>query len=320
MIKIFAKFFDQYRSMLKATELEEGLDLILFRPFAFVLVKIFQPTFVTPNQITMFSLILGLVSGYCFWQGTAGWVMLGAVFLFWTNVFDCADGMLARIRGTSSVIGYILDGMVDYITHIVVFVSILHGLSTTTGQTEFIWGIGVPAGLSFAWWCAMVDRFRNQWQDRVYNKRNDPVEEVRGLRETAAQWKCNNCHLGERMLIAFYTFYVSLWYTGPVHQATVDYKGHLLEKWIELRRPVMRMAIFTGPTMHLFLIIVAGLTNTLLYYVWFSLVFGTLWGFLVLVLKLRAELFVRAEMKKELNNESNSSCCRPGDSSKAANG
>lgn len=304
MIGLFSKFFGQYRSMLKETELEEGLDLILFRPFAFVLVKIFQPTAVTPNQITMISLVLGLISGYCFWQGTADKVFLGAIILFWTNVFDCADGMLARTRGTSSVIGYILDGMVDYITHIVVFVSILHGLSVTTGQTDFIWGIGVPAGLSFAWWCAMVDRFRNQWQDRVYKKRNDPVEEVRGLRETAGQWKSEGSHYGERMLIAFYTFYVSLWYTGPVHQATIEYKGALLEKWIELRRPVMRMAIFTGPTMHLFLIIVAGLTNKLLWYVWFSLVFGTLWGFLVLVLKLRAELFVRAEMKKGNHHES----------------
>ncbi len=306
MIGLFTSFFEQYRSMLKETELEEGLDLILFRPFAFVLVKIFNPTPVTPNQITMFSLVLGLISGYFFWQGTTSMVQLGAVFLFWTNVFDCADGMLARTRGTSSVIGYILDGMVDYITHIVVFSCILHGLAVTTGQTGFIWGIGIPAGLSFAWWCAMVDRFRNQWQDRVYDKRNDPVEEVRGLRETAAKWKLEGGHYSERILIGFYTFYVSLWYTGPVHQATVNYEGHLLEKWIELRRPIMRMAIFTGPTMHLFLIMVAGLADKLLWYVWFTLVFGTLWGFLVLVLKLRAELFVRAEMEKENDHESSS--------------
>ena len=146
MIDSLKDYFRQYRSMLKAAELEEGLDLILFRPFAFVLVKIFQPTPVTPNQITLISLILGLISGYCFWQGTTTWVFIGAIFLFWTNVFDCTDGMLARVQGSSSVIGYILDGMVDYITHIVVFVSILHGLSLRTGDPSFIWSIGKALG------------------------------------------------------------------------------------------------------------------------------------------------------------------------------
>ncbi len=313
MTHFVTRFFKQYRGMLKATELEEGLDLILFRPFAFVLVKIFQPTPVTPNQITLISLILGLVSGFCFWQGTTNWVAAGAIFLFWTNVFDCADGMLARVRGSSSVIGYILDGMVDYITHIVVFVSILHGLSVRTGHPGFIWGIGVPAGISFAWWCAMVDRFRNQWQDRVYDKRTDPVEEVRNLREISSRWKTAGTHSGQRMLISFYTFYVSLWYTGPVHSQVVRYEGPLLEKWIRLRRPIMKMAIFLGPTMHLFLIMVAGITDRLIWYVWFALVFGTLWGILVLVLKFRTELVLRAEMAKEDSHESGPACCRSGD-------
>jgi len=312
VIDVLIRFFRQYRSMLKATELEEGLDLVLFRPFAFVLVKLFYPTPVTPNQITLISLLLGLMSGFCFWQGTAAWVLAGAVFLFLTNVFDCADGMLARVRESSSVIGYILDGMVDYITHIVVFVSILHGLSVQTGRPGFIWGIGVPAGISFAWWCAMVDRFRNQWQDRVYNKRNDPLEEVRQLREISNGWKAEGSHSGQRLLITFYTFYVSLWYSGPVHRPAVDCRGPFLEKWKQRRKPIMRMAIFTGPTMHLFLIMVAGVINRMEWYVWFALVFGTMWGALVLALKLRSELLLRAEMEKENLHESGSTSCGSG--------
>lgn len=317
MSGVLTRWLEQYRSMLKATELEEGLDLILFRPFAFLLVKIVNPTPVTPNQITLISLFLGLFSGFCFWHGTAGWALLGSVFLFLTNVFDCADGMLARVRGGGSVIGYILDGMVDYITHIVVFVSILHGLSLQTGRPGFVWGIGVPAGISFAWWCAMVDRFRNQWLDKAYNKRSDPLEEVRHLREVSAEWKIEGSHPGQRVLIGVYTFYVSLWFSGPVHRPVIDCKGALLEKWKQRRLPIMRMAIFMGPTMHLFLVMVAGAANVLLWYVWFALVFGTLWGLVVLVLKFRAELLLRAEMEKEKLNESGSACSGPGDSSAA---
>ncbi len=82
--------------MLKATEVEEGLDLILYRPLAFGLVKAVQPTPITPNQITFASLIMGLASGYCYWQGTPQYLLWGAILLFLTNLFDCADGMLAR--------------------------------------------------------------------------------------------------------------------------------------------------------------------------------------------------------------------------------
>jgi len=188
--------------------------------------------------------------------------------------------------------------MVDYITHIVVFVAILHGLSLRTGDPGFIWGIGVPAGLSFAWWCAMVDRFRNQWQDRVYNKRNDPVEEVRGLREISAEWKAAGSHPGQRVLINFYTFYVSLWYSGPVHSQSSNFPAEFLDRWKKIRGPVMRMAIFTGPTMHLFLIIAAGIADKLLWYVWFALVFGTAWGVLVLALKFGTERKFRMETEK----------------------
>ena len=60
----------------------------------------------------------------------------------------------------------------------------------------------------------------------------------------------------------------------------------------------MRMAIFTGPTMHLFLIIVAGIADKLLWYVWFALVFGTAWGLLVLALKFGTERKFRMETEK----------------------
>ncbi len=84
-----------------------------------------------------------------------------------------------------------------------------------------------------------------------------------------------------------------------MHSQTGDFQESHLERWKSLRQPVMRMAIFTGPTMHLFLIIIAGLTDTLLWYVWFALVFGTLWGLVVLALKFWTERKFRLETEKE---------------------
>ena len=59
MSSSLTRLFQEYRSMLKAPELEEILDLVLFRPVAFVLVKLLQPTPITPNHVTLFSFLPG---------------------------------------------------------------------------------------------------------------------------------------------------------------------------------------------------------------------------------------------------------------------
>jgi phosphatidylglycerophosphate synthase len=284
--------------MLKAPELEELFDLVLFRPVAFVLVKLIQPTRITPNHVTMFSLLPGLASGWFFWQGTPEHFLTGSVFLFATNVLDCVDGMLARIRGTGSLVGYVLDGLVDYLIQIFLIVAVLHGTAVLTGRPDLIMAIGIPAGFSFAWWSAMLDRIRNEWLDRVYGKRRDPAVELIELGKQSAAWKAEGSHRPERALIAIYSGYARFWYSGPVHRRIVDRDLIPLEDWIRARKPVLTMALLTGPTMHLFLIMLGGVFNKLEWYLWTALVFGTGWGVLVLSLRSLIDHRLAAKLAK----------------------
>ena len=272
----------EYRAMLKAPELEEILDLVLFRPVAFVLVKLIQPTRITPNHVTLFSFLPGLAAGWCFWQGTTDFFLAGSILLFFTNVLDCVDGMLARVRGTGSLVGYVLDGLVDYVTQIFLIIGVIHGMAVLTGQPLYIMAVGIPAGFSSAWWFAMLDRIRNEWLDRVYGKRRDPAVELQELRRQTAVWKAEGSHRPERALIAIYSGYAKFWYSGPVQRNIVDRDRVPLEEWMTARRPILSMAALMGPTMHIFLVIVAGVFNKLDWYLWFALAFGTGWGLLVL--------------------------------------
>jgi phosphatidylglycerophosphate synthase len=276
------RLIQEYRSMLKAPEIEEILDLVLFRPIAFVIVKLLQPTRITPNHVTLFSFLPGLASGWCFWQGTPEFFLYGSILLFCTNVLDCVDGMLARIRGTGSLVGYVLDGLVDYVTQIFLIIGVIHGMAVLTGQPLYIMAIGIPAGFSFAWWSAMLDRIRNEWLDRVYGKRRDPAVELQELRQQTAIWKAEKSHRPERALIAIYAGYAKFWYSGPVQRKIVDRNSIPLDTWIAARRPILSMASLMGPTMHLSLIMLGGVFNKLDWYLWFALVFGSSWGILVL--------------------------------------
>jgi phosphatidylglycerophosphate synthase len=68
---------------------------------------------ITPDQITMLSLILGLATGPLYAIGTQWAFISGAVVYYLSFMFDCVDGKVARLLGTSSERGKALDAMAD---------------------------------------------------------------------------------------------------------------------------------------------------------------------------------------------------------------
>lgn len=114
-------FWHGYWQSLKPLEVEEPIDVWVHRPLAYVLARLVYPTPITPNQITLGSILLGMAAGACiFWSppllGVAG------LLVFVSTIFDCADGQLARMRKTSSVLGRMLDGCADLIVSLVIVV------------------------------------------------------------------------------------------------------------------------------------------------------------------------------------------------------
>lgn len=84
------------------------------RPLAAVLVSALAATRVTPNQVTLASFVVGVVSAGLLvaLPGHAGLVV--AVLVYQASyVLDCADGMLARWRGVASPAGHLLDFLMD---------------------------------------------------------------------------------------------------------------------------------------------------------------------------------------------------------------
>jgi len=70
-------------------------------------------TGITPNMMTLMSLVPALLSGVFAAYGALGWA---TVFLLLSGVFDMLDGPLARSTGTVSRYGALLDSTVDRIT------------------------------------------------------------------------------------------------------------------------------------------------------------------------------------------------------------
>ena len=112
------------------------------------IVRMLYPTPVTPNQITVLSLVFGFLSVGFYISGRPDALVWGAVFLYAKVVLDNVDGNLARVRGTSSRFGRFLDSLADFIVTVLVYLGVGFYLVQTTGDSRF-WFLGF-FGLLFA--------------------------------------------------------------------------------------------------------------------------------------------------------------------------
>lgn len=105
-------------------------------------VRLLYPTSVTPNQITVLSLVFGLASAGFYVSGTPNALVWGAVFLYGKVFLDNVDGNLARVRGTTSRFGRFLDSLTDFGVTVLVYIAVTVVLVRTTGAHEY-WVLGL---------------------------------------------------------------------------------------------------------------------------------------------------------------------------------
>jgi phosphatidylglycerophosphate synthase len=108
-------FWSGYWQSLKSLDVEEPIDVYVHRPLAYLLARALLPTPISPNLVTLASMGIGVYAAVLIVSGAPHHFQWAALCAFLSTVFDCADGQLARMRKTSSVIGRMLDGTADVI-------------------------------------------------------------------------------------------------------------------------------------------------------------------------------------------------------------
>jgi hypothetical protein len=81
----------------------------------------------TPNQVTLISFGIGLLSAYEFSKGSFWAIFAGAVLLQLSIIIDCVDGELARYTRQFSQLGAWLDAITDRIKEYLVFFALAYG-------------------------------------------------------------------------------------------------------------------------------------------------------------------------------------------------
>ena len=114
------------------------MDRYFTRNLSRFLTRQFVKTPITPNQLTLVSLAIGLEAAGCFLFGGYGMGLLGAGLLLLSASIDCVDGEIARLKYMESPFGKRLDIICDNLVHIAVFFAIGMGLYGTTDKSLYI--------------------------------------------------------------------------------------------------------------------------------------------------------------------------------------
>jgi phosphatidylglycerophosphate synthase len=111
----------------------------LNRPMSLFVSRLIASTPITPNQISIFNMLLGLAGAAMAACGTYWSVLLGALLLEAASVLDGCDGELARMRVQSSLLGEWLDTIGDDLTNQAFCGGLAYGAYQMTGQTFWLW-------------------------------------------------------------------------------------------------------------------------------------------------------------------------------------
>jgi hypothetical protein len=92
-------------------------------------------TRLTPNALTVLSLVLGMASAACF---AADQLVAGAVVFYLSFMIDCVDGKIARLKGTGTPFGLWLDYVGDRIRVVLCAGGLACGQYTLTGEVRWV--------------------------------------------------------------------------------------------------------------------------------------------------------------------------------------
>lgn len=103
------------------------IDTYVNRKLSGIFTRLFVRVGLSPNAVTLLSMLIGLTAAGAFATGTYEIGILGALLFQLSVIIDCCDGEVARLTFTESRLGRELDILADNVVHMAIFAGIAWG-------------------------------------------------------------------------------------------------------------------------------------------------------------------------------------------------
>ena len=130
------------------------------RPISLEISRRLAPTAVTPNQMTMVSVAVGLSGAPFFLSSLWPWQTMGALLFLAHSILDGCDGELARLKFQELRWGGVLDFWGDNVVHVAIFACMAVAWSRSAAATWPLWlgtaaVLGALGSAGFVYWRQM---------------------------------------------------------------------------------------------------------------------------------------------------------------------
>lgn len=267
------RLYNEYKASLKDTAVEEMVDLYLFRPIAFLIVKLIYPLPVTPNQLSLLSILTGIASGIFFAMGDRQSFIYAGLLYALSHILDCCDGMIARLKKNGTPIGRIIDGWADYITSVSVYVGLLIGLQKGSFQLPVSpWLLMVPAAFSLFIHCMMVDYYRHEFMAHALGKNNSIRDDLAFFANELHQLNKSKGHYLEKIMIIFY-----LGYTKLQLKENGEKGRYPRDKYYESNKLLLLLWNWIGAATHIFVLVLAAFLYDPMIFFYYIIGLANIW-------------------------------------------
>lgn len=150
-------------------ELEDWLNFYIYHPLSARLARILVPTSVTPDMVSIMGGLMIVLAAVIYGSAMSPLAILAGlvVHMSW-HVFDGADGDLARLTDRASDRGEVIDGICDYVGHIILYVTL--GVLLSAEMGPIVWAFAISAGAGRIVQAAHYEVQRRQYQHWVYGR------------------------------------------------------------------------------------------------------------------------------------------------------
>jgi phosphatidylglycerophosphate synthase len=240
-------------------EVEEVIDLLLYRPMAFLIVIAVYKTKIKPNHLTLIAMLIGITGGLFYSLGTHQSAIAGAFSYLLFNILDCSDGQLARIKKNGSSVGRLLDGIADYIAGIAIYTGIAIGYAGISGQPSVFVMLLVLAGLSIFIQESLVDYYRTRFLDVVLQRQDTFIEGMEEYQKEYDKIKIQKGKWFGKFIVLIYLAYSRLQRFLTPKKKRLTYLKSNPDQYFNLNHIIIRLWVFMGPSAKITVLIVCSL-------------------------------------------------------------
>ena len=252
------QMFKEYKKSLKHMVFDETLTLYILRPIAFIFVKLLYPTNITPNQVSLMTIIVGLFAGFFFSLGDVTSYFVAGILYFFCLVLDCVAGMIARLKKNGTPVGRIVDGFADYIVGISVYIGLGIGFGKGLVPIDFwpysYWLLLIISAVSYIFHAMIVDYYRVEFMSHglgkvtsVWEERRIFTEEMDRIKHVKGKWL-------DKILIAIYLGYSHLQIFHLNEKEQYNRKAYY-----KSNKLMILLWFWIGPTAHVFVMIISAI-------------------------------------------------------------